>query len=121
MTDPNKFAPFEKTDIRPYVEQMGREVKALAEGYDIEKVKTGLGEGFFISIDVQQYIDDAVKNLHKQVASQVESNLQALLREAFEGALSANFPLSPIAMKALWVDFLGRLALAANVKIEDRT
>jgi hypothetical protein len=119
MEDPkkfrdDKFAPFEKTDIKPYMEQMDREVKALAavSGYDIKPIGA---DGFSISIDVQEYIDDAVRKLRDSVASQVETNLQALLKVAFDdvvGRHTACFDAGDV--EEMWRDFLRLLSITAS-------
>lgn len=79
-------------------------------------------EELSISIDIQQYVDQAVTSLHKQVSSQVESNLNALLKEAFMLTIEP-LRLQPVVADGLWHSFLQKLALSAEMavdEIEDR-
>lgn len=116
MTTPDKFSPFEKTDIRPYVEQMDREVKALAAVTDFDIKPIG-SEGFSISVDIQQYIDEAVTKLHNQVSSQVESNLNAILERAFRASTADQYDGFPEDQDEAWREFLRHLAEEAGVAV----
>lgn len=82
------------------------------DDYDIKKVGD---DGFSISIDVQNYIDDAVKKLHNAVRDQVESNLQFHLRVAFEGATAGYF--DDVAEER-WREFLRLLSIQAGEAVK---
>lgn len=115
MDDPKKFSPFETTDIKPFIEEQDRAAKSFVSDYDIRPIGS---EGFSISVDIQQYVDEAVTKMHNAVKSQVESSLQAILKDAFMLTLEP-LRLQPIALEGLWTSFLQKLALAAEVAVDE--
>lgn len=68
-----------------------------------------------ISIDVQEYIDDAVKKLRDSVASQVETNLQLILCKAFYETFESSAVSTEIDHH--WKQFLHYLAIEAGVAV----
>lgn len=79
---------------------------------------------FSISIDVQDYIDDAVRKLRNSVASQIETSLQALLKVAFVDVVGRHTDCFDAGdVEEMWRDFLGLLSIAASDAVnvsEDR-
>lgn len=79
-------------------------------GVDFEKLE--------ITVDVQRYIDDAVTQLHNQVASQVETNLQLHLKVAFTDVLSQHSDCFDAGdVEEMFRDFLHRLAVNAGIAV----
>lgn len=75
-------------------------------------------DGFAISIDIQQYVDEAVTKMHNAVKSQVESNLQRILKDAFMLTIEP-LRLQPVVAEGLWHSFLQKLALSAEVAVDE--
>lgn len=77
-----------------------------------------------ISIDIQDYIDDAVRKLRNSVASQIETSLQALLKVAFVDVVGRHTDCFDAGdVEEMWRDFLGLLSIAASDAVnvsEDR-
>ena len=77
-----------------------------------------------ISIDIQDYIDDAVRKLRDSVASQIETSLQSLLKVAFldvVGRHTTCFDAGDV--EEMWRDFLRLLSITASSAVnvsEDR-